>query len=853
MIRSMAALSKKFIGQGSDERDDNLADIPSEHTAHTRMVTQVEQICRSPVKLPEYGSLYSIMQHQPLHPQCHSLQNQDLSNVITHGKMQTQSIPVSQSLTYQKYAAPLVNSVHLPQNLDVIYDASASGVVYAAESDFEIPASGANIDKSDFNYNKCEIAGGSQMLHSDLENEALVIKEGNNWKRNIRKKQKNLGKSYTKKNGKVVPAKEFKVVNKCCSVGCFQSVSESDQRNGFTSYWSLGEWSMQTKFLWDHVQIKDTARKTVDGKSRRIHSRYFYIPSQKGEKIKVCKRMFLNLLQISNGRLSYTLSQKVPDSSEVVLKDKRGLNTPPNKTPLECIQEADEFIHLLPYCKVNSENGKVIFSVPQGITIRKVYSLYQRSLTEKGKSPVSLKVFRKLLPEIRKSDALSLPLPLVPYHQYKKKSSAGSLSGPSEKRQDDFSHCFQNTVSSFSARNNQMLQIYPCQSSSQVRPQDSSYIVAGGESYSHKIPSPVSQSTTQVSQVRPSQDTSYICGGAESYSHRIPSPVSQSTSQVRPSQDTSCIVGGESYPHRIPSPVSHDDMSGGYFENQEHFQEITNACFQEEDHVSFQHEESSSGISNQLQDASKHDFCPLLSQQNPKNDFKEKKVLSHSVRKQLRNEGKTYTTPTGKVIERKEFVPQYSCCFRKCYQLISLKQQELLFKSYWAIGSWNLQTKFLWDHIEVHSTRSKTVKEKDSRRALTRDFYLSTHDGKRSKVCKVLFCTTLQISNGRLTRAVNLKINSSSPPQDKRGKNSPGNKASSEDVEFMMYHVCQLLKRCSNQAKRLQKFILPPNMTLKAAHESYKTACTQQNKKPLCYTLFSQAFHKEVEVPSGVS
>ncbi|XP_064102122.1 uncharacterized protein LOC135212528 isoform X2 [Macrobrachium nipponense] len=328
----------------------------------------------------------------------------------------------------------------------------------------------------------------------------------------------------------------------------------------------------------------------------------------------------------------------------------------------------------------------------------------------------------------------------------------------------------------------------------------------------------------------------------------------QSASQVRYTQSSSFIVEREdSYSQKIPSPAPSDGISGGYFESQEHLQEISSSCFQDKDHESLQKEKPSSpsGLLSQLQDASKHDHSPLLVQQDHENERQEKKMLSHNVRKKFRDEGKSYVTPKGKVIRSKEFVPQYACCFRKCYQLISLKQQELIFRSYWALGSWNLQTEYLWNHIEVHNTRSKTGKNKDSRRVYTRDFYLNTHDGKRSKVCKILFCTTLQISNGRLSRAVNLKISSLSPPQDKRGKNSPGNKSSVENMEYMMHHVFQLLQHCSNQAKMLQKFSLPPNMTMKAAHEAYKTACIQQSKKPLCYTLFSQAFHKELEASRG--
>ncbi|XP_047473540.1 uncharacterized protein LOC125028195 isoform X2 [Penaeus chinensis] len=226
------------------------------------------------------------------------------------------------------------------------------------------------------------------------------------------------------------------------------------------------------------------------------------------------------------------------------------------------------------------------------------------------------------------------------------------------------------------------------------------------------------------------------------------------------------------------------------------------------------------------------------------------KLWKRNISKDLRDRGKSYMSSSGKINWGKEFLPQYSCCVSKCHVAFPVEQQETLFKKYWALASWNLQTKFLWDHIQVVQKKVNTSKSDDSRRIHTRIFFLTNNDGEKRKVCKILFCATLQVSNGRVSRAVCSKIvDSSLPPEDKRGKSTPQNKTTRENVLFALDHIDQLLQHNSCLQSISRKCSLLNNISKKKAHDMYRNSCFEYGKKPLSYTVYCRILREDAYCP----
>ncbi|XP_069940373.1 uncharacterized protein [Cherax quadricarinatus] len=480
------------------------------------------------------------------------------------------------------------------------------------------------------------------MQSKSHDNEQLC-KNSEHWKKNLRKKMKNLGKAYIMQNGKEVKGKIYKQVMQCCSFKCFQNFSSDNQKRIFSEFWNMGDWNKQTKFLWEYINIVKAVRKTTNSTSRRVHTRQFYLPNLQN-KSKVCKKMFMSVLQISNGRINYTLNKKLVAGPNEEPKDKRGLNTPANKTSEAAIHIAKLYIRSLPHNQVYQEK-KAKSSVLQGVTIKKTHAVYKQFCIETRKPIVSIKVFRKLLPRSRKEEFFN-------------------VSSPPELQENKIDN-------------------YSC-------------IVQTDKKQSFQGSCKLSADPTSV-------------GYKEAHS-----------------KGTTCLR-----------------MTKGH--------------------------KISKVTEGQLSNTTYYQSTPQSANNNPSRQNHAGKLSIHNLRKQLRNEGKSYVASSGKIVWGKEFLPQYTCCNNKCHEFMPVEQQEILFRQYWALGTWNLQTKFLWDHIEIKGTIAKTSQKAVSRRVHTRIYFLPNFEGIKKKVCKILFCSVLQISNGRLSRAVNHKaINPTDVPEDKR-------------------------------------------------------------------------------------
>nr|XP_045622878.1 uncharacterized protein LOC123773313 isoform X1 [Procambarus clarkii]XP_045622879.1 uncharacterized protein LOC123773313 isoform X1 [Procambarus clarkii] len=728
MISKMANLTRRFIGRNNALDEDKIEAL-GEGTHDAPPVNHLDVVNYSP------SSPSTVLKYQK---QCPAKQQHSGIN-----------------------ASPFIHSQHLPQIVPLSYHSvhtsphTSSSCLHRAVSTPLAQLYSTEIEIRDSNNSRAEVPQDNklgtstviecpdlcslnnkammlQYSHSEvaksdksLENGQHYTKINEHWTKNLRKRKKNLGWAYTSQNGKDIKAKIYKPILQCCSFKCFQNFSSDCQKHIFSKFWNMGDWNKQTKFLWDYINIEKAARQKANSASRRVHTRQFYLPNLQSDKSKVCKKMFLAVLQISNGRLNYALNQKLVARPSELPKDKRGLNTPTNKTSEAAMNVAKMYIHSLPHNEVYQEK-KAKSSVLLGVTTKKTYAVYTKFCVEAGKPIVSIKVFRKLLPTSRRK--ITINESLVP----KQANEAGN-----------------------------------------------------------------SQYAVEV------ENTQF----EESYKLSEKNTV-----------------------------LSYKDM-----------QTETTTCFE------MIRRQTSSQVTDSASSNTHHAKVPQHADNHLEGRKQEGKLSIRKIRKQLRNEGKSYVAQSGKIVWGKEFLPQYTCCISKCHLLIPVEQQEILFRQYWSLGTWNLQTEFLWNHIEVNDTKTKTSLKSESRRIHTRTFLLPNFKGERKKVCKGLFCSTLQVSNGRLSRAISQKgINPANVPQDKRGKTSL-HTTSREDSAFMKSQIKQLVQQQEGHSVISRSYKSLLGMTVKNAHETYSNSCIQTGRKSLCYTVFCQAVHKELEVSASRS
>ena len=95
---------------------------------------------------------------------------------------------------------------------------------------------------------------------------------------------------------------------------CFTQVPEKRHLEIFESFWELGDWTSQNSYVSGCVKIVDIHRRYgKQGKAatstppRRNVSRHYYVNKEDGVSVRVCKKAFLAIHDISSDRVNRAL------------------------------------------------------------------------------------------------------------------------------------------------------------------------------------------------------------------------------------------------------------------------------------------------------------------------------------------------------------------------------------------------------------------------------------------------------------------------------------------------------------------------------------------------------------------
>ena len=129
------------------------------------------------------------------------------------------------------------------------------------------------------------------------------------WRKNIRKENKNMGKSYiSPANKKLVPAKCLKPMDcTACRYKCSTKVSQVTRQNIFDHYYSPQmTYERKRDFICRHIEVKPTSKRNL--RTYKLNSRTYTLPV--GDKlVRVCKQFFLKTLDISDKLVRCTLAK----------------------------------------------------------------------------------------------------------------------------------------------------------------------------------------------------------------------------------------------------------------------------------------------------------------------------------------------------------------------------------------------------------------------------------------------------------------------------------------------------------------------------------------------------------------
>ena len=226
---------------------------------------------------------------------------------------------------------------------------------------------------------------------------------------------------------------------------------------------------------------------------------------------------------------------------------------------------------------------------------------------------------------------------------------------------------------------------------------------------------------------------------------------------------------------------------------------------------------------------------------------------TRTIRKRLRNSGQEYCSTSEKVVAAKTCKPvqNHKCCLN-CASKLTDEQRQEIFDGFWALETWSAQNTYICGLVEQRQVdRRYSVEGNASRRQFTRDFYLSGS----SRVCKTVFLATLDISNGRLSRALNSQIHAgdATPAIDNRGRHAPANKTPADQIENVRQHIVSFPTYSSHDNPN-ERF-LSPTLSLSMMYRLYLKECEDSGREPVkqwCYrrvllTDFNLSFGPDTE------
>ena len=209
-----------------------------------------------------------------------------------------------------------------------------------------------------------------------------------------------------------------------------------------------------------------------------------------------------------------------------------------------------------------------------------------------------------------------------------------------------------------------------------------------------------------------------------------------------------------------------------------------------------------------------------------------------NVRKQKRCHGQEYLSCTGKSVPRKAVQP-HSCikCRFKCGENISEEQRQQIFDSYYSLGSYERQRDYICDMVRtVKPVRCKGYKTESHQ-------YFLALGNEKHRVCRDFFMRTLDIGRKTIDYTLKRKAHGRFGGKDRRGKHSPANKTSEDQIRFVHQHIRSFPKMEAHYVrKKSKREYLAHDLNIKEMWRLYVKECKKKNLNPVKQGKYRQIF-----------
>lgn len=219
------------------------------------------------------------------------------------------------------------------------------------------------------------------------------------------------------------------------------------------------------------------------------------------------------------------------------------------------------------------------------------------------------------------------------------------------------------------------------------------------------------------------------------------------------------------------------------------------------------------------------------------------------LRKFKRNTGQEYVTKKGKVVKAKVFENKDCSCSKQCSTKVTAEERMKCFDKFWKMGNFSKQNAYLSGLVTreaVKQHRPRTNCKNRGPKGVTYQYRINV--GRISRqVCKVYFLDTFMVSNGRLARALRKEENEREPGEDLRGKKTPANKTSEENLNRVREHINKFPRFDSHHVHNPKGKFLRGDLNVKKMYKMYFEDCQFRNvsfvKENIYRTVFNEEFN----------
>lgn len=218
-----------------------------------------------------------------------------------------------------------------------------------------------------------------------------------------------------------------------------------------------------------------------------------------------------------------------------------------------------------------------------------------------------------------------------------------------------------------------------------------------------------------------------------------------------------------------------------------------------------------------------------------------------NIKKQKVNSGHAYVTLSGRERPSKSIGrPCNDRCNFKCSLGFDATKRELLFKSFYKLADKQKQREYIG---KCMTPLTPTKRRKQNSKRKPNFAYFLPDQGRRVRVCKTFFVSTLAISNNTIDTVIKKTDERGFLEEEKRGKHSSHKTTSEDEVQGIKDHINSFPRIESHYCRAgTSKEYIEGSLNISTMYKLYTEKCLEENDQAVKFSIYRKIFSEEFNI-----